>query len=117
MVTLVILEHPLNARLPMAVTELGMTVFLQPTTNVLVAVSMMPLQLLRESYFVLPDSTIMFVRLVQPEKAEEPMEVMELGMVTLVNAVQSENAFVRISVTELGMARLLKLLHPRKAPS
>ena len=65
-------EHPLNAQFPMLVTEsgmlidvsplqpqnalslmlvteLGMVVFLQPVIKVFVAVSMMALQLLRES--------------------------------------------------------------------
>ena len=38
-----------NAQFPMEVTVLGMTVFWQPATRVLVLVSMMALQLLRES--------------------------------------------------------------------
>ena len=46
---LVRLEHLLNASLPMLVTELGMTVFLQPDTNLFVAVSIIALQLFRES--------------------------------------------------------------------
>ena len=43
------LEQPENALSPMEVTELGMAVFMQPAINVLVAVSIMALQLLRES--------------------------------------------------------------------
>ena len=43
------LERPRNAPAPMEVTELGIVVFLQPAINVLVAVSIMALQLLRES--------------------------------------------------------------------
>ena len=39
----------LNAEAPMLVTELGMAVFLQPVINVFFAVSMIALQLLRES--------------------------------------------------------------------
>ena len=42
-------EQYWNAWLPMLVTELGMAVFLQPVINVFVAVSMIALQLLRES--------------------------------------------------------------------
>ena len=45
------LVQPKNAQSPMEVTELGMVVFMQPAINVLVAVSIMALQLLRESYF------------------------------------------------------------------
>ena len=41
--------QPLNASNLIAVTELGITVFLQPATNLLVAVSMIALQLLRLS--------------------------------------------------------------------
>ena len=41
--------QPQNASSPMLVTELGMVVFLQPVIKVFVAVSMMALQLLRES--------------------------------------------------------------------
>jgi hypothetical protein len=54
-----------NAYAPMAFTEFGMTVFWQPAINVLLAVSMMALQLPRESYTVLPLSTVMFSRLIQ----------------------------------------------------
>ncbi|MDY5005327.1 MAG: hypothetical protein SPF12_03020 [Prevotella sp.] len=43
------LEQPPNALLPMLVTELGMTVFLHPDINLFVAVSIIALQLLRES--------------------------------------------------------------------
>jgi hypothetical protein len=49
MVTEVRLEQPRNASYPMLVTELGMVVFLQPVINVFVDVSMIALQLLRES--------------------------------------------------------------------
>ena len=51
-----------NALSPMDVTLLGMTVFLQPANKVLDDVSMMALQLLRESYFVLPVSTMIEAR-------------------------------------------------------
>ena len=46
---LVRLEQSLNAPIPMLVTELGMTVFLHPDINSFVAVSIIALQLLRES--------------------------------------------------------------------
>ena len=48
---------PLKAMLPRAETDSGMTVFLQPMSRVLVDVSMMALQLSRESNTVLPLST------------------------------------------------------------
>jgi hypothetical protein len=42
--------RPSNALFPIEVTELGITVFSQPTINLLLSLSMMALQLLRESY-------------------------------------------------------------------
>ena len=89
MVTLVKPVQPEKALSPMLVTLLGIIVVLQPDIRVLVAVSIMALQLSRLSYLVLPDSTLMFVKLVQPEKALYPMLVTLLGMVMLVNPVQS----------------------------
>ena len=63
------LEQPEKAYSPILVTPLGMIVFLQPNTNVLLSVSIMALQLSRESYFVFSDSTFIEVRPVQLEKA------------------------------------------------
>ena len=51
----------------MAVTLLGIIVFMQPSIKVLVAVSIIALHPLRESYMLFPDSTIIEVRLVQPK--------------------------------------------------
>ena len=47
-----------NAEFPMVVTELGIIALLHPAISVLVFVSMMALQLFRESYFVFPLSTL-----------------------------------------------------------
>ena len=88
MVTLVRLVQPENAFHPMVVTEEGIMVALQPSTSVLLAVSMIALQLSRESYFVLPAATLMLVRPMQPANAPLPMVVTELGMVMLVRPVQ-----------------------------
>ena len=49
--------QPQNARGPIDVTEFGIVEFLQPTISVFVAVSIIALQLLRESYTLLPLST------------------------------------------------------------
>jgi hypothetical protein len=68
--------------LPMDVTLLGMTVFLQPAIRALDDVSMMALQLSRESYFALPVSTTIEVKPLQRRKAVSPMDVTLLGMVT-----------------------------------
>ena len=50
-----------NAHSPMVVTEFGITVVLQPSSSVLLDVSMMALQLLRESYIGLPLATVILV--------------------------------------------------------
>ena len=110
MVTLVRPLHPENAHQPMLVMELGMTVALQPAISVLVAVSMIALQLFRESKVVLPLSTVMTARS-HPVNACEPMEVTELGMVRLVNPKQYSNAHWPMVVTELGMVTLVRLSH------
>jgi len=48
------------------VTVFGIIVLLQPTNNVLLLVSIMALQLLRESYLVFPLLTIIVSRLLHP---------------------------------------------------
>ena len=103
------LEQPSNALSPMEVTDLGMVVFLQPAINVLVAVSIMALQLLRESYFGLSLTTEMEVRLEQSENAPSPMFVTELGMLMVVRPEQPSNASSPMTVTELGMLMLVRL--------
>ena len=55
---------------------------MQPEINVFEDVSIIALQLLRESYIVLPLSTFIDVKLEQPAKAQSPMLVTLLGMVT-----------------------------------
>ena len=72
----------------MLVTDEGMVVVLQPATRVLLAVSIIALQLSRESYSVLPASTLMLVKSVQLENTFFPMLVTDEGMVMLVKPVQ-----------------------------
>jgi len=86
------LEQSWNALSPMLVTLLGMVVFLQPAISVLLAVSIIALQLSRESYFVFPDSTFMEVSKEQPENAADPMLVTLLGMVMVVRPEHLSNA-------------------------
>ena len=57
--------QPLNALSPIEVTLSGMTVDLQPTSSLLVAVSMIPLQLSRESYTGLAGLTVIDSKEVQ----------------------------------------------------
>lgn len=71
---------PSKALFSMLVTLSGMTVFLHPTINLLVEVSMMALQLFRESYVVFPLSTAMDSSPSQPANAPSPMLVTLLGI-------------------------------------
>ena len=85
--------QPENAELPMDVTVLGIMVFWQPRINILLAVSIIALQLLRESNIVFPLDTVILVKPLQPENAFSPMVVTELGIVTLVIFVPDTKLF------------------------
>ena len=98
----------------MDVTELGITVVWHPTINVLSAVRMMALQLLRLSYTGLPVSTTMVVRPEHPEKALLPIDVTELGIVNEVSPEQPWKAPSPIDVTELGMVKEVSPEQPSK---
>ena len=96
----------------MLVTDEGMVVVLQPATRVLLAVSIMALQLWRESYFLLPASTLMLDKPVQLENAFPSMLVTDEGMVMLVKPVQPQNASPPMLVTDEGMVMLVKPVQP-----
>ena len=81
-------EQYWNAPSPMLVTELGIMVDWQPAMSVLLAVSIIALQLSRESYIVLPLSTTIEVRLSQPASTANSMLVTELGIVMEVREEQ-----------------------------
>ena len=66
--------------------------FLQPSTKVFVAVSIIALQLSRLSYFALLASTTIEVSDLQYWKAPYPILVMLLGIVIEAREVQSEKA-------------------------
>ena len=103
MVTEVSPEQPEKALSPIEATELGMVVFLQPTISVFMDDSIIALQLSRESNVPLYLSTVSEVSPEQPEKANLPIEVTELGMVNEVSPEQPEKAYSPIEATELGM--------------
>ena len=63
-----------------------------------------------------PLSTVMLVRLLQPENALTPIVVTELGMLMLVRLLQSLNALIPIVVTELGMSMLVRPVQYLNAP-
>ena len=100
METLVKPLQPEKVQSPMEVTELGMVVFLQPASKVFVVVSIIALQLSLESYLELPLSTTIDSKPLQNAKAAVPIEVTELGMVTLVKPLQPEKALSPMELTE-----------------
>ena len=79
--------QPEKALRPILVTLLGIVLFLHPDINVLDDVSMIALQLLRESYTVLLLTTIS-VRLLQSDKTLCPMVFTLLGIVIEFKALQ-----------------------------
>ena len=81
--------QPYKAYLPMLVTLLGITVVLHPIINVFDDVSMIALHPSLLSYVVLPSLTFIFVKPLQPVKADSPMLVTLLGIVTEVKPEQS----------------------------
>ena len=60
---------------------------------------------------------IISFRFSQPEKAQSPIHVTELGMVMHVIALHPENAHSLISLTEFGMLTSVSFQHPQNAPS
>ena len=91
-----------NAEEPIEVTLLGIIVDLQPEIRVLVSLSIIALQSSRESYLILPSSTIILVNPL-PENASSPIDVTLFGIVIEVKPLQSENAEEPIDVTLLGI--------------
>ena len=73
-------EQPKKALFPILATLLGIIVFLHPAIKVFVAVSIIALQLSRESYIELLSSTIIEVRPLQELNALLPMLVTLLGI-------------------------------------
>ena len=76
----------------MLVTLLGIIVVLHPECSVFVAVSIIALQLFRESYTGFPSSTTIEVKPEQLKKAPCPMLVTLLPIVTEVKPEQPEKA-------------------------
>jgi hypothetical protein len=95
---------------------LGILVFLHPTINVLLAVSNIALQSLRESYTELLDSTVTLAKLLQPIKALLLIDTTLSGIMMEVKPVQPAKALPLIDNTPLGIVKLVKPVHPLKAP-
>ena len=81
----------------------------------LVWISIIALQFLRESYRLLHFETTMLFNPVQRAKTLSPISVTEAGIVTEVKPVQPEKAPLPIFVTELGIVIEVKPLHLAKA--
>lgn len=90
---------------PMAVTVLGIVVLLHPKMSLLVAVSIMALQLFLLSYVVLLASTVMDVNPLQYKKIFPSILVTEEGMVMDVRLWQLRKALCPMLVTELGIIK------------
>ena len=87
----------------MSVTVFGIIVFWQPISRVFEAVSIIALQLFRESYTVF---------LLQPPKALEPMLVTLFGIMMEVSPLQLEKASLPMFVTPFGMETEVRPLQP-----
>ena len=102
------LLHHSKAQFEILVTELGITVFLQPTIRLLDLVSIIALHFSLLSYIVFPFSTVTEVRSEHPEKARIRISVMVAGIVIELRLLLAK-AKLPIVVTELGIKVLLQL--------
>ena len=114
MVTEVMPEYS-NALSAIEVTPSGIEVPLQPKSRVLVAVSIMALQLERESYTGLSDATFMVVRAILCSNNTLPIFSTPLPMFTEAKEEQLMNAPSPNSFTELGMVMEVKASQPLNA--
>ena len=103
------LEQPPNAWSAILQMSLGITVFTQPAIRVFVAVSIIALQSLRESYLGLFLSTVIEVKLEQPPKALIPILVTPSEILIEVKLEQLSNALLSMLVTPLGILIDVKL--------
>ena len=101
----------------MLVTVLGIMVFLQPAISVFDDVSIIALQLFRESYLLFPVATEIVVKPLQSEKASLPMFFMLEGIETEVRLLQLKKALFPILVTPSERVSEDRLLQPWKASS
>jgi hypothetical protein len=111
-----LVQHP-KAYPPILDTLSGMVVEEQPCIKVLLLVSTIALHPLRESYMLLPSSTIMVVRLLQRWKTPSPILDTLLGIVMMVRMLQPSKAESPIVVTFSGRVMAVRLLHSQKAPA
>ena len=100
---------------PMLVTLLGITDVEHPTIKVLLLVSIIALQPLRESYTVFPSATMISMRLLQPEKRALPISITLLGIVIVVRLLQYPKATSPMLVTLSGILMVVRPLQSLKA--
>jgi hypothetical protein len=94
--------HPLKALLPILFTESGITVEEQPRINSLSVISIIALQLLRESYTAFPSATFIFLMPEQSVKAVQWILDTDLGMASSVIFLHLWKAKAPIISTESG---------------
>ena len=92
-----------------------MFVLLHARINLLVAISIIALQLSLESYIVFLESTVIEDKLEQPVNALSPIEVTEPGISIDVIDEQPWNALYPIDITVLGIEIDLRELQHIKA--
>ena len=105
-------EEPEKHPSPKLVTEEGITVFIHPAIIVLLSVSIIALQLSRESYTGLFSSTMMEERALQYSKQKFPNLVTEEGMSMEVREVQSLKHSTPRLVTDEGMSMEVRAEQP-----
>ena len=89
MLMLVSALHCSNAPSPIHVTDSGITVLANPCIRQFVLVSMMALQLFRESYTLFSSATTMLVSALHPSNAQSPIILTDSGMLMLVSFLHS----------------------------
>ena len=99
----------------MATTSSGITEVLQPTTSVLVAVSMTALQLPRESNTLLLGSTVSTVRPSAPLIAASLIYPTLAGMLNDFRLSHSSKAWARMLSTDSGITTFSREAHPLNA--
>lgn len=109
-------EHNEEAQPAIVVTVSGIMVLLQPAISVLVAFSIIALQLFLESYVLLFESTAKFVSFEQLEKTPLSISLTEFGMKTVLIPEQPMKAIQPMETTEIGIVTDDNPEQPAKAP-
>ena len=107
----------LKAPSPIVVTPIGIWLFVHPSIKVFEDVSMIALQLLRESYTLFSLSTIIEVKLLHPSNTPTPMVFTLLGMNTLANPKQLPKEWAPIELIPSERVTFFNSKQSQKAKS